>query len=153
MIMNIFKVFFLIALFPQITCGQVRFFGSDTVSITYSDNETLKKYPEELTVYGKIVDVTNGFSCGVMSGSGTMKIKVLKSSKHYQSKYLFLVVPCFSGCDNCIGKKVELNVSALYEKRENVLTDNYPYEPIMNKFFSKGVPFYWVKDKKQKAFW
>ena len=101
--------------------------------------------PKQLHVKGEVVDVSTGFSCGILNGSGTLKIKLTESTKEYPFEYVYLVVPCFSGGKKFIGKEVVLKVNALYESNKDC------YRPIVNNINSGEIPFYWLKIQDREA--
>jgi hypothetical protein len=121
------------------------FFGEDTLDIVYFKKSD--ELPKTMEVYGEIVNVSSGASCGVFQSSGTLKIKLTKCVKGYPYSFLYVVVPCLTKNDELIGEIVSLNVTALFEDNEEC------YKPILNKFSSNGIPFYWLNQIERLEFY
>lgn len=121
------------------------FFGKDTLDIVYfKKSDTL---PKTMEIYGEIADVTTSTTCGVFQSSGTLKIRLTKNVKGYPDSFLYVVVPCLTKNDELIGKNVSLNVTALFANNEEC------YKPILNKFSSNGIPFYWLNQIERLEFY
>jgi len=104
--------------------------------------DTLNQFPDSLIVEGEIADYITGVSCGVFCGSGALKIKLTKANAKYAHDFLFIGVPCFSECPDTFKTRKIWTVSKIS------LTDHSCYwtEVPVNKFDSKGTPFYTIKN-------
>jgi hypothetical protein len=58
--------------------------------------DTLNKYPDSITIDGRIVDYTLGATCGYFCGCGTLKIRISQKMAGYAKDYVYVAVPCLS---------------------------------------------------------
>ena len=101
--------------------------------------DTLNVFPDSVIIEGELLDYTTiGFSCGVLCGCGTLKIKLARQYDHYKQAYIYVGVPCL----NTLSKKLQNKTKWTLYKLP--LSDNSCYwtEVPMNKFDTKGLPFY-----------
>ncbi len=120
----------------------IRFFGADTVDVEFfSEDDTV---PLEMNVFGQIIDASSSTSCGIFCSSGTIKLLLTNSNVSYPDSTIYIVVNCLSYGDELIGSFVELKVFALFEDNDKC------YHPIINKFHSNSLPFYWI-DSNERA--
>ena len=120
------------------------FFFGDTVSIQYFSDTTIG-FPKEILIIGKITDFSAGPSCGVIAGSGVLKLLLLNRITGYNHEFIYLVVPCFSGGKEFINKMIFVSAKALYKNDPNC------YNPVLNKFDSNGIPFYIISEKDRSS--
>ena len=95
-------------------------------------------FPEILLIEGEIADYITGATCGVFCGCGAIKIKLTRPNAKYPYEYIFLGMPCFDKFP------ASLNFKTKWELTKIPLNDNSCYwtETVVNKFDSKGLPFY-----------
>ena len=100
--------------------------------------DTLNIFPDSIIVEGKLIDYTIGLSCGIFCGCGTFKIKLAKQYDNYKHTFIYIGVPCLNVLPKGLKKK---NNWTLYKLPIN---DNRCFwtEVPMNKFDTKGLPFY-----------
>src|SRR5206468_10216628 len=64
---------------------------SDYLLVT---RDTLNQYPDSLLIEGKIVDYSDGASCGGFCESGSLKIQLQQNNNSYSHTYIYVLVPC-----------------------------------------------------------
>jgi hypothetical protein len=100
--------------------------------------DTLNAYPDSLIIEGKLIDYTMGVSCGIFCGCGTFKIKLTKQCDNYKQTFIYVGVPCLNVLPEGLKKK---NNWTLYKLPMNDKSCYWTEVP-MNKFDTKGLPFY-----------
>lgn len=101
--------------------------------------DTTGKFPKQLFVTGKIVDITTGTSCGVLCGCGTIKVKLSDALMDYNYTYVFIAIPCFNvNSIDFLNKTIKIKVDLLDIDNKDCFWNEAP----MNKIDSKGIPFY-----------
>jgi len=100
--------------------------------------DTLNAFPDSIIVEGKLIDYTIGFSCGVFCGCGTLKIKLAKQYDNYKQAFIYVGVPCLNVLPKELKEKTKWTLYKLS------ISDNRCFwtEVPMNKFDTKGLPFY-----------
>lgn len=101
--------------------------------------DTTGKFPKQLVVTGKIVDITTGTSCGVFCGCGTIKVKLSDTLKDYSETYVFIAIPCFNvNAKDFLNKTIKIKVDLLSIANKDCFWNEVP----INNIDSKGIPFY-----------
>jgi len=101
--------------------------------------DTLNQYPDSLEVEGLMVDYSLlGFPCGYFCGCGAIKIKLISANPLYKEEFIYVGMPCFNVLPDLTRQQKKWKVYKI------PLKDNSCYwtEVPINKFDSKGIPFY-----------
>ena len=114
-------------------------------------------FPEKLKVRGVIAEFSYADAyCGRVHQSGTIRMKVIETTKKYPYEDIYMVVPCFLDPNNegkYLGKTVKMEVSKLYADYNNIRKINACYyELITNTIESHGVPFYCSRMGQEEIF-
>jgi hypothetical protein len=121
---------------------------ADTLGLSMADStfrffplirDATGKFPKQLFVTGKIVDISTGTSCGVVCGCGTIKVKLSNTLKGYSASYVFIAIPCFSvNSKDFLNKTIKIQTDLLRIDNKDCFWNELP----VNYIDSKGVPFY-----------
>lgn len=139
--MKYFSFFWILCsqfLFAQISVDTLHVNKVNSYPIVFGSNND--KYPDSLYINGVIKDICFGVSCGVLCGSGTIKIKLSKLNHDFQNRNIFVVIPCLYGNNKkvFINKKVSLKVTKLLKNNTRCYFEN-----ITNDINSKSQPFFY----------
>lgn len=116
------------------SCSQI-LLGKSDYPIT---RDTLNRYPDSLIVEGSMTDYNLGVPCGVLCGCGAIKIKLTDPHPLYKELFIYVGMPCFNKLPDSLKQK---QTWALYKIPINDTACFWTEAPV-NKFDSKGVPFY-----------
>ena len=81
-----------------------------------------------------------GFSCGVICGCGTLKLELTKGNNIYSEKFIYVGIPCLDSKD-MVKKFRKPGTWKLYKIPMDDRRCYWTGFP-MNKFDTKGLPFY-----------
>ena len=102
--------------------------------------DTLNKFPDSVEIEAILADYTLGTSCGILCGCGSLKMRVTKKNELYREEFIYVGMPCFNSKEMVKefekSKKLKLYKISMNDKR------CYWTEVPMNKFDTKGLPFY-----------
>jgi hypothetical protein len=139
---NLFIIISLLFCFPSFAQTKAKFFANDTLEVVYFASN---KKSETLKIQAKILDYTPSSSCGILYSSGTIKVELTTNYINGDS-IIYIVVPCLNYDSTIISKYIEINILPLKKK------DNRIIYPIINKFDSGGLPFYFIEMDQRKIF-
>ena len=105
--------------------------------------DTLNIFPDSIIIEGELIDYTLGFSCGVLCGCGTLKIKLAKKDDSYKQAFIYVGVPCLNVLPNELKKKTNWTLYKLPLNNNRCCWTEVP----MNKFDTKGLPFYTLPEE------
>lgn len=100
--------------------------------------DTYNRYPDSMVIEGLVVDYIKAFACGVLCGCGVIKIKVINPHSLYKEPFVYVGMPCFEGMTDSLEKKDRWKLSKIPLNDKSCYWTEIP----INKFDSKGVPFY-----------
>lgn len=105
------------------------------------------RYPKQIEVKGKIVDLTVGTSCGVVCGCGTIKIALELKIKKYKFDTVYAAIPCFNvNYNDYINKTINIKLKLLKENNKDCYWNEAPF----NYIDSRGIPFYIPNNESEK---
>jgi hypothetical protein len=107
--------------------------------------DTLNQYPDSVTIQGVLVDFTQGISCGKFCGCGTIKVKLTQKSGIYQERLFFVGHPCFIKMTDELTNEHSWTLYKLPMDDTRCYWTGVP----MNKFNTKGLPFYVMKNHRR----
>ena len=110
--------------------------------------DTLGIYPNTLIMEGYIVKATQGVSCGVFVGCGSIKVKLTTPIDNYHHEYVFVAMPCFTEKPkDVMNKKIKLELKVLSINYQGMCNSNDAIN--MNYIDSDVIPFYTPISKNQ----
>ena len=119
----------------------IRKIGQPTFDVVFCDN--FEDLPDTLSACGKVTAVSPLLiQCGVLCGSGTVKIELELVPNNYPFDKLYLVIPC-----GPLSESEYLNNSYQVEATKLISDDqksNCYLSGISNSIDSSGIPFYWL---------
>ena len=111
----------------------------EAVSFYPLTRDTTGKFPKQLEVTGKIVDISTGTSCGTLCGCGTIKVNLATLLKNYSDSFVFIAIPCFNvNSQDYLDKTIKIKVKLLDKDNKDCFWNEAP----INYIDSKGIPFY-----------
>lgn len=101
--------------------------------------DTLNTFSDSLLIKGRVVDYTYGPACGIVCSSGFLKINLLNKNRFYAWQFIYVGVPCMT-----IDIAKKMSKKTTWVLRKISLNDKSCFwtEAPMNKFDTKGLPFY-----------
>lgn len=108
--------------------------------------DTLNRFPDSITIQGKLIDYKLGFSCGITCGCGTLKIKLTQKNAAYVHDFIYVAEPCMNTLPN------NFKTTTTWKLYKLPITENSCFftELPMNKFDTKGLAFYTLINRQKK---